>query len=265
MKTLLIALSCTLMHGLAAAQDCEGMGMAGSRIVKRDTRDAGDAIEKLVRQAGTGADLRAIRLQTLKYDYPKADVDVTTRRMLRAYCEVVWADGSLGDDGKAARVQAAEQEMTRAVEGPSEVARTNSRIRSSRPREGGRILLAMAPGIEPAAQEWLGALVAQAPSAAESEFLRDPPSFVNDSNKYFVIVGSAGSEDEAIRLMNRLKAKAPKYDFVVYLPYGANPFYGVMMATWTSREVAQQALREARASVAPDAYLWACRSTGESC
>jgi len=54
--------------------------------------------------------------------------------------------------------------------------------------------------------------------------------------------------------MNRLKAKAPRYDFVVYQPYGSNPFHGVMMATWVSREVALKALRKARASVAPDAY-----------
>lgn len=266
MKILLIAVSCSLLQAVAAAQSCDGMTMTGSRIVTRDTRDAGDAIERLVRQAGVGADLRAIRLRTLKNDYPQADVDVTTRRMLRAFCEVVWADGNLGDNGKAARVQAAEQEMTRAVEGPSVVARTNSRIRGSSHREGGRILLAMAAVDEPVARWWLAAaLAAESSPQAEDEFLRDAPSFVNDSNKYFVIVGSAGSEDEAIRRMNRLKAKAPKYDFVVYLPYGTNSAYGVMMATWVSREVAQKALREARASVAPDAYLWACRSTGEAC
>jgi hypothetical protein len=266
MKTLLIAFACGLLHAVAAAHDCERMTIAGSRIVTRDTRDAGIAVEKLVRQAGASADLRAIRLRTLKNDYPRADVDVTTRRMLRAYCEAVWADGSLGDDRKVAHVQAAEQQMTRAVEGPSEVARTNSRIRSSGHREGGRILLAMAPGDGPAARWWLAAtLAAEASPPAEDEFLRDAPSFVNDSNKHFVIVGSAGSEDEAVRLMKRLKARAPKYDFVVYLPYGANNAYAVMMATWVSREIAQKALREARASVAPDAYVWACRSTGEAC
>jgi hypothetical protein len=266
MKKLLILLTCSLLHVVAAAQDCDGTRIAGSRIVTRETRDAGEAIEKLVRQAGTSADLRAIRLRTLKDEFPRADVDVTTRRMLRVFCEVVLADNSLTDDAKTARVQAAEQQMARAVDGPAEVARTNSRVRSSQPREAGGILLAMAPGVEPGARWWLGAtMVAETPYTAGDDYLRDAPSFVNDSNKYFVIVGSAGSEDEAVRLMRRFKVKAPKYDFVVYQPYGANSSYGVMMATWVAREVAQKALVEARASVAPDAFLWACRSGGETC
>lgn len=265
MKTLLIALSFSLVQTVAVAQACDGMTASGARIITRDTRDAGNSAEKLVREAGPGADLRAIRLRTLKSNFPRADVEVTTRRMLRAFCDVIWADTGIANDKKTARVQAAEQELLRAADGPREVARTNTRIRTGGQGVGQRTLLALAPGSESADRWWLAGLAAQAPAPAEDEFLRDAPSFVNDSNKYFVIVGSAGSEDAAVKLMNQLKAKAPKYDFVLYLPYGANASYAVMMATWVSRGVAQKALREARASVVSDAYLWACRSTGESC
>ncbi len=88
---------------------------------------------------------------------------------------------------------------------------------------------------------------------------------MNDNNKYFVVVGSARTEEEGLRLMKRLKTKAPQFDFVLYAPYGENQYYGVMMATWVPRGVALEALKLARRHVAPDAYLWACRSSGESC
>jgi len=61
------------------------------------------------------------------------------------------------------------------------------------------------------------------------------------------------------------ESKAPEYDFALYEPYGDNPYYGVMMASWVPRDVALEALRLARRDVARDAYLWACRSSGESC
>jgi hypothetical protein len=38
-----------------------------------------------------------------------------------------------------------------------------------------------------------------------------------------------------------------------------------MMATWVPRDVAQQALEAAKRDVVADAYLWACRSTGQAC
>jgi len=46
---------------------------------------------------------------------------------------------------------------------------------------------------------------------------------VTDTNKYFVIVGSARTREDGLRLMNKLKSKAPQYDFALYAPYGDNP------------------------------------------
>jgi hypothetical protein len=99
----------------------------------------------------------------------------------------------------------------------------------------------------------------------QTGFLRDPPFFVNDYNQYFVIVGSAITREEGLRLMNRLKSKTPQYDFALFEPYGTNPYYGVMMASWVSRDLAMEALGLARRYVARDAYLWACHSSGNNC
>ncbi|GCL64741.1 SPOR domain-containing protein [Pseudaquabacterium pictum] len=267
-----LALLFWLPHGATQAQNqaqaapgCDAVAPIGSRLINRTTQAAMDAADQLITDAGAGADLRALRTTLLRDRFPSADVDLTLRSLLQAYCRVVQAAAGLSDADKAARIQAANTDMLAPAQGPTVVARTSSRIRrSGGPLDGPPLLLASRSD-----DAWLPAWLAQvqAPAAADpaDAFLRDAPPFVNDSNKYFVIVGSAGSEQAAVALMNRLHRKAPQYDFVVFMPYGANPTYGVMMATWVSKEVAQQALRAARQSVVPDAYLWACRSGGDSC
>jgi hypothetical protein len=264
MTTRKIALCLVLLHGAALAQPapgCEAAAPVGSRIVTPQTKAAMHAADRLVRSAGAGADLRSIRATLLRDRFPSADVDQTLRRMLQVFCEVVRLEATLSDSEKAARIQTADADMLQRVQGPSEVARTSSRIRrTSGPGDGRPILLASQDG-----SAWLADWLAQAQAAPAAEFLRDAPAYVNDSNKYFVIVGAAPSEAAAIDLMNRLHRKAPQHDFVVYMPYGANPNYAVMMATWVGKDVAQQALRAARQSVVADAFVWACRSGGESC
>jgi hypothetical protein len=97
------------------------------------------------------------------------------------------------------------------------------------------------------------------------EYIYDRPLVVTEANKYFVIVASAPSVEAALAEMLRLKRKAPQYDFVVYAPYGTNLYYGIMIATWVSREVAQQALAFARRDVKPDAFIWKCPQEGSVC
>jgi len=60
------------------------------------------------------------------------------------------------------------------------------------------------------------------PLPSKTGFLRTVPFYINEANKYFVIVGSAPSEEAARKLLAQLKAKAPQYDFVLYAPYGSN-------------------------------------------
>ena len=99
----------------------------------------------------------------------------------------------------------------------------------------------------------------------KENYLREAPFVVNQANKHFVVVASASSRDGAISEMKRLKLKAPQYDFVVYAPYGSNPNYAIMMATWAPMEIAKEALNNAQQDVAPDAFIWSCRSEGSSC
>lgn len=256
MRLIVCALVCGLLVGNATAQStapCDAISVTGSRLTTRDTDQASEKAKELVRKAGPGADLRSIRQRVLRDEFPKADVEVTLVRMLREFCRVVSSADDIPGDQKSARVQAALDDLLKPVQGPTELARTNPRSRQS--------------SLSPAAIRrvgWATGTMAQA-AASEDRFLRDAPAYVNDSNRWFVIVGSAKSEQEAIGLMNRLKARAPQHDFVVYMPYGQNPYYSVMMATWVSREVADKALRAARADVVAGAYLWKCPSSGESC
>lgn len=108
-------------------------------------------------------------------------------------------------------------------------------------------------------------LAAANSSGGEMEYLRDAPFVVTKANKHFVMVASASSLDAAIREMNRLKSKAPQYDFVVYGPYQGNPNYAIMMATWVPFAVAKDALENAKKDVSPGSMIWSCRSEGDSC
>ncbi len=262
---MLSALVLCIVPGLAMAHsqaDCAPAAYVSSRIVTRQTQMAGDEFDRLVRGAGIGADLLSIRESVLKVRFPAADVEITTRRMLKAYCEVVWINPALSDAQKTVRVDAAYKVMLKPVDGPLEAARVNSSIH--------RGCCSMDDNLAPLASAQNAGFfynVADYTSALPlgEELIRPIPPYVNDSNKYFVVVGAAHSEKDAVRLMAGLHAQAPQFDLIVYRPYGDNASYAVMMAAWVSHDVALKALRAARARVASDAYLWACQSAGETC
>ena len=227
-----------------------------------DTTTALHAVSKLLAKIGIDIDVRTTRDSVLK-DNPRADQAVIVLTMANTLCEMIWSDSALNGADKAARFENMMRDMLSRALGPVPVARTDGHTQGRRDGQEGLIVLASA---DPSAM----LLVAQNEPGfklpePQTGFLRDPPFYVNDSNKYFVIVGSARTRDEGLRLMNRLKSKAPKYDFALYAPYGNNPHYGVMIASWVPRDVAMEALRLARRDVARDAYLWACRSSGERC
>ncbi|HEX4545982.1 MAG TPA: hypothetical protein VH110_06440 [Candidatus Acidoferrum sp.] len=226
------------------------------------TKTALDAISKWLGRIGIDVDVRMTRDSVLK-DNPRADQVVIVIVMANTLCEMIWSDTALKGAEKAARFKNMMQDVLSPALGPTPVARTNRHTQSRRERQGGLIVLASG---DPSytllvAENELGFKLPE----PQTGFLRDPPFFVNDYNKYFVIVGSASTREEGLRLMNQLKSKAPRYDFALYQPYGANPNYGVMMASWVPRDVAMETLRLARRDVARDAYLWTCRSSGHSC
>jgi hypothetical protein len=227
-----------------------------------DTKTALDAVSKILGKVGIDINFRTTRDSVLK-DNPRADQVVIVLTMANTLCEMIWSDSALSGADKATRFQAMMQDMLSRALGPTPVARTDSGKQSWRDGRKGLIVLASSDSSAPL-------LVAQKEPDFElpkpqTGFLRDPPFYVNDANKYFVIVGSARTRQDGLRLMNQLKSKTPQYDFALYAPYGDNPYYGVMMASWVPRDVAAEALRLARRDVARDAYLWACRSSGQSC
>ncbi|WP_175148190.1 hypothetical protein [Paraburkholderia ultramafica] len=227
-----------------------------------DTKAALDAVSKRLASIGLGINVRTTRDNILK-DNPRADQLVIVLTMANMLCEMVWSDTTLSGAEKAARFQSMMQDVYSRALGPEPVARTDKPPHSR--RDGQADLLALASANASKVIRVSETVSGNVPPEAQTGFLRDPPFYVNDFNKYFVIVGSARTRTDGLRLMSDLKSKAPQYDFALYEPYGDNPNYGVMMASWVSRDDAIEALRLARRDVAPDAYLWACRGSGQSC
>jgi hypothetical protein len=183
------------------------------------------------------------------------------QRMIGDYCELIWSRPGGSAEEHIDTVRAVTQEVSAEVS-YKPVAQTGSSPRQPGAGDAAGSLVAQVAFI-PAA--WT---VVQDPAAVASTpagYLRDPPLFVKDDNRWFVIVASPQTEAEGRRLMNRFKSKAPQYDFALYQPYAGNSYYAIMMASWVDETVARQALRDARRDVAAGAYLWRCRSSGDSC
>ena len=259
----------------AAAQSptCPPAPSLESSQTSVETKVAADFMTKLLAKLGLDLNVRSTRDSILK-DNPRADQAVIVLTMANTLCVMISSDATLSGVEKATRYQQMMLDLLARVSGPTAIARTDGK--QSRSEELGPKRGLVAVALDDSTSSGLTTLLTIAAGAAkqsgpdhqmptETGFLRDPPFYVNDSNKYFVVVASARTESEGKRTLAALKAKAPRYDFVLYAPYGSNAYYGIMMATWVPRSVAMDALRLARRDVAPDAFLWACRSSGQSC
>jgi hypothetical protein len=236
-----------------------------------DTKTALDVLSKVISNVGIDIDVRRERDSILKNN-PRADQTIIVLTMASTLCGMIASDASLSGSQKAERFQTMMIDVMVRASGPAPVARTDEK-HSQDDRNGPRRWFAASPIIgDPRRLHQVHAPVvtlagdeAGQPSPSKTGFLRQVPFYINDANKYFVIVGSAPSEEAARKLLTRLKTKAPQYDFVLYAPYGGNTNFAIVMACWVPRSVALEALRFAQRDVAQDAYLWACRSSGDSC
>jgi len=95
-------------------------------------------------------------------------------------------------------------------------------------------------------------------------YLNPTPLVITEGNMYFVIVGSVLREEEGKDRISQLKKQFPQYDFELYAPCGSNKYYGIMIASWASRQRAQEALEVAR-KIDRTSYIWKCRNTGDTC
>lgn len=99
----------------------------------------------------------------------------------------------------------------------------------------------------------------------QPDYIRESPFVVTRANKHFVMVASTQSYETAVDEMNRLKKKAPQYDFVVYAPYGSNPNFAIMMAAWVPYDLAKRVLKLAKRDVNRGSIIWSCRHEGNDC
>ena len=219
-----------------------------------------EAASKLLAQLGFKIDYRATR-DVILADHPQADQMVVVLIMANTLCEMIWSDSALSGAEKASMYVKMMVEIRTPASGPAPLIKTAPAVPpKSSIAPAGLVLAGWNPGIQLAQAE-----PPYLPTPRTTGFLRDPPFYVNDTNKYFVFVASVADEDAARSVIKKLKAKAPQYDFTLYAPYGSNSYYGIVMASWVPRDVATQALALAKKDVNKDAYIWACRSGGQSC
>jgi hypothetical protein len=248
-------------HVFAQQNPCPAPPNLEASTTSLETSTALDAVSKVLAKVGIDINFRSTR-DSIFRDNPSADQAIIVLTMANTLCEMIWSDPSLSGAEKATRFQSMMEGMLSRALGPTPVARTDTGETGQLGRPLRKIMLA---SLDTSALILAGNEPQFELPKSQTGFLRERPFYVTIANKYFVIVGSAKSRETGINLMKRLKAKAPQYDFALYAPYGSNPYYGVMMATWVPKDVALEALEAARRDVVPDAYLWACRSTGDSC
>jgi hypothetical protein len=265
---ILALLGLLLFTSRVLAQQCPPQPDLSKGTVTLETKGAVSGVLKVIGEFGLGVNFTKAR-NTVLDGNPRADEAIVVMTMAATLCPMIWTDTSLSGSQKAERFSQMMFEVMLRVH-PGRVAGTESSQQRSSIEPPSPVILAAAY-LETFDSQPL--VLAQAPEvptlkelqAGQTGWLRDPPFYITDFNKYFVIVGSPDTEEEGRRMLRRFKSKAPKYDFQLYAPYSSNTHYAVMMATWVPEDVAEQALVAARRDVVHDAYIWQCPSKGESC
>ena len=102
--------------------------------------------------------------------------------------------------------------------------------------------------------------------ALDPRFVAHVPFFINDTNRHFVIIHSAQSVAEGKRVIEKFALRLPHMDFALYDRYRNSDYYGVMLATWVSKDVAMEALKIAREDLGvTDAYCWSYPDGANKC
>jgi len=264
LQTVFFALTWLAVSPTVTAQysQCPPAPAIDSTTTSVETKTALDGLHKFLASVGIDVSVRKTRDNILK-DNPRADQVLIVLTMANMLCEMIWSDTALSGEKKAIRFHHMMQEVLVRAVGPEPLMRTDRHKHSRLDERKNPIVLA-------STDSNIALLLARNEEdydlpTHEAGYLRAPPFYINDFNKYFVIVGSARSREEGVRLIERLKSLAPQYDFALFDPYGENSNYAIMIASWVPLAVAKEALQLARRDVAHDAYIWACRSSGAEC
>jgi hypothetical protein len=233
--------------------------------------DTEGAIGKFLKIAGLNVRVDvASEKKTIFSEYPNADQMVVALTTIHNVCAVLENSTQISDREKIDILVSLQVQFfsARAV-GPQPISSTATSRRQTVPSTpqdqlGGekksqwmmpvqRVAMRDGPsGDEPQKASWADI------------YLNPAPIFITDKNKYFVIVASASTEGEGNKRLSELKSNHPAYDFELYAPYGSNRSYGIMIASWVSRERANEALAAAK-KIEPTSFVWSCRGAGEEC
>jgi hypothetical protein len=236
--------------------------------------DTSAAIGKLLEVAGLNA---AVKFESEKKsvfrDLPNADQVVVALTLVYNFCKSLEDSKGLTGEQKITMLSTFQLTVLTQVVGPRPVSTTASsprEIRTPPPEEqlgiqkrsrwnrAGGYQLALFDN-----ESNLFYITDKKPSWADI-YLNPLPVWITEGNKYFVIVGSVGDEAAGKKQMSQLKAKNPEYDFELYAPYGSNKYYGIMMASWASKQRANEALAVAK-RIERTSFIWSCRDTGDTC
>jgi hypothetical protein len=256
---------------LANAQTCPPAPPLFDQAKKIETEGAIGQVAKIVGvKLGFKVDNNVIGV--LK-SYPNADQLVVILTAMHTYCTLIMSDPNLTGAQKLKLLRESYEELKIVrANGPQAIATTAPSQRDAIPPlpaepekrsrwdSQGRFIRVAAAA--PVSNEIV--YVSDGKPSWADIYLNPLPIIITDGNKYFVIVGSAGSESEGRKRMSILKSKNPRFDFELFAPYGSNNNYAIMMASWVSSERAREALAEAK-RIERTSFIWSCRQTGSAC
>jgi hypothetical protein len=254
----------------AFTQECGESAVVNSTKISSTTKLALDFVKSILGGIKGEEDLVKER-NSVFVQFPEGQQGIIVYTMYRDECLMIKASTTLSDVEKIDRIERLQARLLKRVSGPQPVSTTKQKHSSAAPPRS-RIIQTRYARLDPPDQG-LRVLAAAMPITApnpkdfveeETGWLREKPFYITDRNKHFVVLMSAPDEATGQAEIKHLRSKYPKYDFALYTPYGSNRNFGIMMASWVPYQIAEQALSVAK-NINSGAYIWSCRSTGESC
>jgi hypothetical protein len=262
-----LAVILLMASGIRANAECVPPPALADVTRKVDTEGAVGKALKIV-----GITLKAdivVERKSIFTQFPNANQMVVALVAIYQYCTQLEAVRTLTDEQKLEKLAAYQTTWLMAATGPQAIATTADKrdVSPDKPRSkdkrsdwmlNGVPVLRVAMDDTPMVRTKTGKI-----SWADI-YLNPVPLWITDMNKSFVIVGSAATEAEGRQRMQALKVSHPPYDFELYEPYGTNTNYGIMTASWVSKQRAAEALQAAK-QIERTSFIWECRGTGDSC
>lgn len=230
------------------------------------------AINQIMRFIGIDFSVKgATVIRSILPKFESADQTVVVLTIIYNYCQLISSDRTLNGAEKAKELNKLIKDLIINDKIPKSISKTFKDDRSNLPSAEEQIRPEIRGHIRLFPFFMLASDAVATHGTRETSniwgliYLNQEPLLITIGNKHFVIVGSAKSEKEGKEIMQDLKRKNPDLDFALFEPYGNNPNYGIMLASWTSRKRAEEALTVAKKRINDTSFIWSCRSEGDSC